>query len=107
MALVRRLFLRLEFVQRRPDGRRALSLSAAEHVLDAAAPHHPVFTRADPGVRPDRSEEHTSELQSHSDLVCRLLLEKKKLKLKLSLSVVEDRSTPASPTATTDTALSA
>src|SRR5215204_6337742 len=26
----------------------------------------------------DRSEEHTSELQSHSDLVCRLLLEKKK-----------------------------
>src|SRR5438034_3815232 len=37
------------------------------------------------GVRPvrlselkGRSEEHTSELQSHSDLVCRLLLEKKK-----------------------------
>src|SRR5260221_10464527 len=28
--------------------------------------------------RPKRSEEHTSELQSHSDLVCRLLLEKKK-----------------------------
>src|SRR5438132_14430610 len=27
---------------------------------------------------PARSEEHTSELQSHSDLVCRLLLEKKK-----------------------------
>src|SRR5438034_4662789 len=26
-----------------------------------------------------RSEEHTSELQSHSDLVCRLLLEKKKV----------------------------
>src|SRR5438034_6603956 len=30
--------------------------------------------------RRDRSEEHTSELQSHSDLVCRLLLEKKKTK---------------------------
>src|SRR2546428_4304076 len=30
-----------------------------------------------PGVRADRSEEHTSELQSRSDLVCRLLLEKK------------------------------
>src|SRR5260221_6137725 len=29
-----------------------------------------------------RSEEHTSELQSHSDLVCRLLLEKKKKKLR-------------------------
>src|SRR5437773_6238657 len=28
----------------------------------------------------DRSEEHTSELQSHHDLVCRLLLEKKKKK---------------------------
>src|SRR5437588_9000857 len=27
-----------------------------------------------------RSEEHTSELQSHSDIVCRLLLEKKKFK---------------------------
>src|SRR5215204_7498472 len=31
---------------------------------------------------PARSEEHTSELQSHSDLVCRLLLEKKKKKKK-------------------------
>src|SRR5438034_4154566 len=30
------------------------------------------------GLRGERSEEHTSELQSHSDLVCRLLLEKKK-----------------------------
>src|SRR5438034_5712751 len=30
------------------------------------------------GAVPKRSEEHTSELQSHSDLVCRLLLEKKK-----------------------------
>src|SRR5438132_6847552 len=29
-----------------------------------------------------RSEEHTSELQSHSDLVCRLLLEKKKKNIK-------------------------
>src|SRR5437588_7846175 len=31
-----------------------------------------------------RSEEHTSELQSHSDLVCRLLLEKKKRATKSS-----------------------
>src|SRR5438034_6961943 len=30
-----------------------------------------------PLVHYERSEEHTSELQSHSDLVCRLLLEKK------------------------------
>src|SRR5438034_10919271 len=35
------------------------------------------------GVHAPRSEEHTSELQSHSDLVCRLLLEKKKKKRKV------------------------
>ena len=34
-----------------------------------------------------RSEEHTSELQSHSDLVCRLLLEKKKKHKKLTRHV--------------------
>src|SRR5436190_15667389 len=34
--------------------------------------------RAVPRTGDARSEEHTSELQSHSDLVCRLLLEKKK-----------------------------
>src|SRR5437588_4494013 len=32
----------------------------------------------DVAALPYRSEEHTSELQSHSDLVCRLLLEKKR-----------------------------
>src|SRR5438034_1453851 len=40
-------------------------------------------TWAEPGDQKrfmTRSEEHTSELQSHSDLVCRLLLEKKKKK---------------------------
>src|SRR5688572_32292081 len=31
----------------------------------------------------ERSEEHTSELQSQSNLVCRLLLEKKKIKYQL------------------------
>src|SRR5690242_21406766 len=35
-----------------------------------------------PEVTADRSEEHTSELQSHVNLVCRLLLEKKKKKKK-------------------------
>src|SRR5438034_7196672 len=42
-----------------------------------------VFTRPEIGtfiLLSGRSEEHTSELQSHSDLVCRLLLEKKKKK---------------------------
>src|SRR5260221_4049083 len=36
-----------------------------------------------PPSTPTRSEEHTSELQSHSDLVCRLLLEKKKNTVRL------------------------
>src|SRR5438034_2948695 len=34
-------------------------------------------TLGEPGKVVHRSEEHTSELQSHSELVCRLLLEKK------------------------------
>src|SRR5437667_6436593 len=38
-------------------------------------PHLEAVARGHPG-RGDRSEEHTSELQSHHDLVCRLLLEK-------------------------------
>src|SRR5690349_22164632 len=40
-----------------------------------------VGSRADIRVGPSRSEEHTSELQSRRDLVCRLLLEKKKTAL--------------------------
>src|SRR5436309_10577229 len=36
-----------------------------------------------------RSEEHTSELQSRENLVCRLLLEKKKKRLKQIITVVE------------------
>src|SRR5437773_9655626 len=40
-----------------------------------------------PYTSPARSEEHTSELQSHHDLVCRLLLEKKKLKTELDVAI--------------------
>src|SRR5437588_5937934 len=40
-----------------------------------------------------RSEEHTSELQSHSDLVCRLLLEKKKKR-----SIIKARSSKSATT---------
>src|SRR5438034_3845569 len=67
---------------------------ALDHAIPAPPrqrPRHPSLPRA-PALRPGflcltisrsprsapRSEEHTSELQSHSDLVCRLLLEKKK-----------------------------
>src|SRR2546428_4889595 len=38
-----------------------------------------------------RSEEHTSELQSRSDLVCRLLLEKKTEKIALQLFVPREK----------------
>src|SRR5260363_450090 len=41
----------------------------------------------------DRSEEHTSELQSPDHLVCRLLLEKKKKKTKLKLTI-SNKETP-------------
>src|SRR5690349_24548145 len=40
----------------------------------------PPAARSTTESRPARSEEHTSELQSRRDLVCRLLLEKKKNK---------------------------
>src|SRR5437667_7804282 len=43
-------------------------------------PHPQPVERPRRAVDPQRSEEHTSELQSHHDLVCRLLLEKKKKK---------------------------
>src|SRR5476649_2968379 len=46
------------------------SMSSHHHAIEV--PIEPPSTAA------RRSEEHTSELQSHSDLVCRLLLEKKK-----------------------------
>src|SRR5260370_14034952 len=40
--------------------------------------NHRLEIRTGRGIDPSRSEEHTSELQSHLNLVCRLLLEKKK-----------------------------
>src|SRR5438034_7650984 len=49
--------------------------------LDVVAEHNVEVIGAEPVQTHLRSEEHTSELQSHSDLVCRLLLEKKKKKI--------------------------
>src|SRR5438132_8148265 len=43
------------------------------------------------GVHRARSEEHTSELQSHSDLVCRLLLEKKKTEISRKNAIKHDK----------------
>src|SRR3712207_7391020 len=51
----------------------AVEAGAVEDVVDA--PHDELRL----GVVVERSEEHTSELQSRQYLVCRLLLEKKKL----------------------------
>src|SRR5690242_21405523 len=42
-------------------------------------------------ARAARSEEHTSELQSHVNLVCRLLLEKKKKRYQLLISQTHRR----------------
>src|SRR5947207_6092054 len=49
------------------------------HVLQEV--ENPREVVVDHEVLDPRSEEHTSELQSHSDLVCRLLLEKKKKRI--------------------------
>src|SRR5437588_8959654 len=51
-----------------------------------------------------RSEEHTSELQSHSDLVCRLLLEKKKKKKKPNIATKMTRKTKSPHTCTSENA---
>src|SRR5204862_2906059 len=69
--LVRRVSRRARLV--RPDGAVAQYLGL-ERYLDVCRLH----SRA---VRTQRSEEHTSELQSRRDLVCRLLLEKKKTEI--------------------------
>src|SRR5436190_3583875 len=58
-------------------GGQVLALKPKEYDLLAFLARHP--GRAFSRDHLLRSEEHTSELQSHSDLVCRLLLEKKKI----------------------------
>src|SRR2546428_6740525 len=65
---------------------RSLIMSASREAVSANLDRG---SSAGPGLV--RSEEHTSELQSRSDLVCRLLLEKKK-----NVLDIEDRR-PANP----------
>src|SRR5215469_17448301 len=57
------------------------------------------WQRRGPGSRSrqDRSEEHTSELQSRRDLVCRLLLEKKKTNRTASTPTTTPPNTPDPP----------
>src|SRR5438477_5978690 len=71
---------------RSPEGH--LRHRAARPVRGAAGDPSPArgaaaAARLRGGLRSRRSEEHTSELQSHVNLVCRLLLEKKKTTLRL------------------------
>src|SRR5438094_2875096 len=57
-----------------------ISSSASLLKMEGATPFLMAADRADLPLMRLRSEEHTSELQSPYDLVCRLLLEKKKKK---------------------------
>src|SRR2546427_8939175 len=77
-------------------GLRVPDLGMADHLVEASggrteavrprgAPAGAASGDRTPG-REARSEEHTSELQSQSNLVCRLLLEKKKNKMTSSFS---------------------
>src|SRR5438093_3341590 len=64
-----------------------------DHLAEAEQHPHVEPGRRDGGERrgADRSEEHTSELQSLTNLVCRLLLEKKKHFAQQRIEVAEQR----------------
>src|SRR5690242_21193117 len=67
------------------DGVRPAAAGGADECRGARGPpagRHAAAAGAWQQRRRGRSEEHTSELQSHVNLVCRLLLEKKKKKKK-------------------------
>src|SRR3712207_8366431 len=57
--------------------------STSARQVAGSQPSSPVSPRCAPNIPRTRSEEHTSELQSRQYLVCRLLLEKKKIINKL------------------------
>src|SRR5260370_3850693 len=61
-----------------PDLEAAIRLADSHAAIFAPVGVHPHDDGCVAVGQPDRSEEHTSELQSHLNLVCRLLLEKKK-----------------------------
>src|SRR5690606_41425263 len=71
-------YLRLVERALRPELAGALRIGVASHNLYDVALAHLLAERRGVGAMLDRSEEHTSELQSRENLVCRLLLEKKK-----------------------------
>src|SRR5260370_9649494 len=74
VALQRRAKPRLCLISHRRCSRNFCRLAASCGLLARRGDHHHHLAAS----RQKRSEEHTSELQSHLNLVCRLLLEKKK-----------------------------
>src|SRR5205807_8668496 len=67
---------------------RVVAVAAVEHVVARIAGQRVVERIA---AAPDRSEEHTSELQSPCNLVCRLLLEKKKKKININIIIIKKK----------------
>src|SRR2546428_5194319 len=66
-------------------------ITPAAHTVRPTGTCSPPPTSTAPGstrVTRVRSEEHTSELQSRSDLVCRLLLEKKKKNTRMKITYI-------------------
>src|SRR2546421_11826342 len=66
--------------RRAQSGGRRRERVARPGLVEAQVPERRHARHGGHGLGPGRSEEHTSELQSRSDIVCRLLLEKKKNK---------------------------
>src|SRR2546421_908902 len=76
--LFRSLAYALDYLNRAADPARRRAIILMSDGLDSTLPNVT-------GTGSTRSEEHTSELQSRSDLVCRLLLEKKKRRTRILL----------------------
>src|SRR2546422_7609948 len=80
-------------------GSRFLKVGSNDEVMQAAGPATKKVDLHGHGVTPGlidshtRSEEHTSELQSRLHLVCRLLLEKKKKKIKRDKTMTRSKYT--------------
>src|SRR2546421_8048366 len=72
-----------EFEEKPPDPKNTMAGIALYYFSREVVPLFTTYIAAG-----NRSEEHTSELQSRSDLVCRLLLEKKKKTMTVTLCCV-------------------
>src|SRR3712207_7914767 len=68
--------------------RRRLHREGHQSALHRDARNREDLSREGARVRRERSEEHTSELQSRQYLVCRLLLEKKKIQIRHAMIAI-------------------